>query len=193
MLNDLFAEIPPSERAGSVGNAVFVADERLNALVVYGSRKEREVIEEIVEVLDSNDIPDTLTTSLPELIVVRNADAGRILEILRDVYRTQLTSGGGRREIEIPEGVSSEVASILQQINVATAGPVLTLGIDRVANSIVMRAPAELGMEVRGFVEQLDRNAVEVPTRSIRVIRLNDTNTTRLQQILRDISAVGGN
>ncbi|MFT5301685.1 MAG: type II secretory pathway component GspD/PulD (secretin), partial [Mariniblastus sp.] len=187
LLSNLFRGIPAVERAGSVGDAIFVADERLNALVVYGSRKEREVIEEIVEVLDANDLPDSLTTSAPELVVVENADAKRILVILQDVYQTQLTNGGGRRPVDIPEGVPIAVAAVLQQINVSTAGPILTLGIDATANSIVMRAPVELGLEIRDFVAKLDQNSVDVPTRNIRVIRLEGTNTDRVQQFLRGV------
>ena len=48
----------------------FVAEDRLNAMVVYGTRKERDVIQEIIEVLDAEDLPDSLTTPSPELIQI---------------------------------------------------------------------------------------------------------------------------
>ena len=120
-------------------------------MVVYGTRKERDVIQEIIEVLDAEDLPDSLTTPSPELIQIENSSADRILKILESVYSNQLTSGGGRRTVEIPEGVTTAVASMLQQINAATTGPILTLGMDENTNSIVMRAPMELGREIKTF------------------------------------------
>ncbi|MEE2639101.1 MAG: secretin N-terminal domain-containing protein [Planctomycetota bacterium] len=184
LLTDLFEAIPEMERQGSVGNAVFVAEERLNAMVVYGTRKERDVIQEIIEVLDAEDLPDSLTTPVPELIQVRNSSADRILRILESVYRNQLTSGGGRKKVEIPEGVTTAVATMLQQINAATTGPILTLGIDAKTNSIVMRAPMELGREIKTFVERLDSTARESSANRIRVLKMEGTNAARVRTIL---------
>ncbi|MEC9093672.1 MAG: secretin N-terminal domain-containing protein [Planctomycetota bacterium] len=184
LLSELFDAIPETERQGSIGNAIFVSDERLNAMVVYGTRKERDVIQEIIEVLDAEDLPDSLTTPTPELIQVKNSSADRILNILQSVYATQLTSGGGRKKVEIPEGVSSDVASMLQQINAATAGPILTLGMDKSTNSIVMRAPVELGREIKTFVNRLDDTAKQSPSQKIRVLKMRGTNANRVQTIL---------
>ncbi len=184
LLTDLFEAIPESERLGSVGNAVFVAEDRLNAMVVYGTRTERDVIQEIIEVLDAEDLPDSLTTPLPELVQIKNSSADRILRILESVYRNQLTSGGGRRKVEIPEGVTTAVASMLQQINAATTGPILTLGIDEKTNSIVMRAPMELGGEIKSFVERLDSTAKVSPAKEIRVLKMEGTNAARVRSIL---------
>ncbi len=184
LLTDLFEAIPESERLGSVGNAVFVAEDRLNAMVVYGTRKERDVIQEIIEVLDAEDLPDSLTTPSPELIQIENSSADRILKILESVYSNQLTSGGGRRTVEIPEGVTTAVASMLQQINAATTGPILTLGMDENTNSIVMRAPMELGREIKTFVERLDSIAKVSPAKKIRVLKMEGTNAARVRSIL---------
>ena len=40
-------------------NLMVVADERMNALLVYGSAADREIVEEMLDVLDSFDIPDS--------------------------------------------------------------------------------------------------------------------------------------
>lgn len=188
LLTDLFESIPESERQGSVGNAVFVADDRLNAMVVYGTRKEREVIQEIIEVLDAEDLPDSLTTPVPELIPVTHSSADRVLRILKSVYSNQLNSGGGRKKIDIPEGVTTAVATMLQQINAATTGPILTLGIDEKTNSIVMRAPVELGREIKSFVQRLDDSAASSTSRKIRVLQIQGTNANRVRQILNEMT-----
>ena len=188
LLSELFEAIPSTERQGSVGNAIFVADERLNAMVVYGTRKERDVIQEIIEVLDAEDLPDSLTTPVPELIQIQNSSADRVLRILSSVYSNQLSSGGGRRKLEIPEGVTTAVASMLQQINAATAGPILTLGVDEKTNSIVMRAPLELGREIKSFVERLESTAKKSAAKNVRIYRVEGTNATRVREIIRGMA-----
>ncbi|MBM4076179.1 MAG: hypothetical protein FJ267_11085, partial [Planctomycetes bacterium] len=146
MLKQLFQDIPMGR--GNLGGVVIVADERLNALVVYGNRKERDTIQELLEVLDTDELPNPLVVLRPELLRLENTQARRVRAILSSVYKTQLSTGGGRREVQIPKGVSPEVASVLQQINAAAAGPVLTLDVDETTNSLVMRAPPELSQEI---------------------------------------------
>jgi type II secretory pathway component GspD/PulD (secretin) len=182
LLKQLFDKLPM--RRSGVGDVVIVADERLNALIVHGSRKDREVVEELLQVLDTSELPDPLSAPRPELIPLTNTQAGRVLTILENVYKSQLTSGGGRKPVQIPKGVSTEVASVLQQINAAAAGPLLTLDVDETTNSIVMRAPPELSHEIKAFVERLDSQASEIPNRHVRVIRLERSKADRMQAVL---------
>ena len=182
LLERLFDELPFTR--SSVGKVVVVADERLNALIVHGSRKDREVVEQLLQVLDTSESPSPLSVSQPDLLPLKNTQARRVLAILENVYKSQLTSGGGRKPVQIPKGVSSEVASVLQQLNAAAAGPLLTLDVDETTNSIVMRAPPELREEIKSFVEQLDEQASDRPNRGVRVIRLENSKADRMQAIL---------
>ena len=111
-------------------------------------------------------------------------DADRILRILQNVYRTQISSGGGRRQVPIPDGVSTEMATMLQQINAATSGPLLTLGVDGVTNSIIVLAPQQLRDQVKATIEQLDRNVEVEPGEKIEIIQLKETNPARIQRAL---------
>ena len=83
--------------------------------------------------------------------------------------RDRLTSGGGRTPISIPKGVSSSVASLLQQINAASSGPVLTLDIDESSNSLIVRAPPELRLEIREFLNTIDTQASTNSNRHVKV------------------------
>ncbi|MBM4000804.1 MAG: hypothetical protein FJ297_14910 [Planctomycetes bacterium] len=184
LLRQFFDELPMSR--GSLGKIVVVADERLNALIVHGSRKDREVVEELLRVLDTTELPDPLTESRPELVALKNTRARRVLAMLENVYKTQLTSGGGRKPVQIPKGVSSEVATVLQQLNAAAAGPLLTLDVDETTNSIIVRAPPELRKEVRAFIEQLDDQAGDGSNRAVRIIRLENSKSDRMQGVLKE-------
>ncbi len=162
-----------------------VADERMNALLVYGSIADRDAIEQMLDVLDGMDIPDSLNTPRPRMIPVKNLPARTILSTLETVYKTQLTARAGVRPMTIPQGLSFEMTSMLQLLNAAAEAPLLTLDIDETTNSIVMRAPRPLGEEIEEFVEELDIQAKESGTRNISLVPLKSMNSEQLQDALR--------
>jgi type II secretory pathway component GspD/PulD (secretin) len=164
--------------------AAFVADERLNALVVHGNQQARDMIGQLLEVLDTQDLADPLNVYRSEIISLQHAQASRVLAILENVYKTQLRAGGGRRPISIPEGIDPTVASMLQQINAVTSGPVLTLDIDESTNSLIMRAPPELRAEISEFVATLDQQSKQNSNRRVRVIRLRESKSDQIQAAL---------
>ncbi|MCP4811647.1 MAG: hypothetical protein GY888_03990, partial [Planctomycetaceae bacterium] len=108
----------------------------------------------------------------------------RVLNILRNVYRTQLSSTGGRKQVSIPEGVSDDVAALLQQMNASSAGPILSLDVDEKTNSIVIRALPDLSREVQVFIKELDTSAREGSQRRVQVIQLENTRSDRMLQLL---------
>ncbi len=101
--------------------------------------------------------PIRLTTPRPQMIPVKNLPASTIVEVLKTVYKSQLTARTGVRPMTIPQGLSFEMTSMLQLINAAAEAPLLTLDIDLTTNSIVMRAPRQLGEEIEEFVTRTRR------------------------------------
>jgi type II secretory pathway component GspD/PulD (secretin) len=187
ILKDLFEKMPSRQRtpgAASGTPLLVAADDRLNLVVVHGSRTDREVIGHLIQVLDSLDMTDALSINQPIIVPVRNTDADRILAILNNVYRTQLSSGGGRKPVPIPEGLPLQLASLLQQVNVATSGPILTLGVDTVTNSIIIFGPPQLRDQVKATITQLDRAAETEPGEEIRIIQLQKMSPARIQRVL---------
>lgn len=165
-------------------NLTVVPDERMNALLVYGTVADRDAIEEILDVLDSVDIPDSLTTSKPRMIPVKNLPASTVLEVLKSVYKSQLSSASGRKPLSIPQGISFEVSSMMQLVNAAAEAPLLTLDIDPTTNSIVMRAPRQLGEEIEEFVGELDDQAKDGGKRNITLVPLKSMNTEQVEGAL---------
>jgi hypothetical protein len=166
-------------------NLTVVADERMNALLVYGSPADRDAIEKMLDVLDSMDNPDSLATPRPRMIQVKNLPAPTILEVLKTVYKSQLTARTGVRPMTIPQGLSFEMTSMLQLINAAAEAPLLTLDIDLTTNSIVMRAPRSLGEEIEEFVTELDGQAKDGGTRNISLVPLKGMSSKQVQEALR--------
>ncbi len=182
-LKQLFKELTSSRRALTGTPVVITSDDRLNMLIVHGSRTDREVVARLLETLDSPDLPNILLNQ-PVIVPVRNTDANRLLTILNSLYRTQLSSGGGRKQVAIPEGIAPEVATVLQQVNAATSGPVLTLGVDNVTNAIIVMAPQQLRDQVRTTIEQLDRAVALEPGDQIEIIKFQGSNPQRIQKAL---------
>jgi hypothetical protein len=142
------------------------------------------VIEDLIRILDTSYIPDTMNTLRPMIVPVYNTEASRILEVLQSVYEAQLTAGRTRSQPSIPEGVPPQVATALREIRAAASRPLLTMEIDELTNSIVVFAAAQLGQEVAELIRQLDDNAAENASRRVNIIALQRLNTTRLQQAL---------
>lgn len=165
------------------GGASVVADQRLNAVIVQAGRNDMTTIENLIHTLDSADQSSGIGPK-PKLIPVKNTSAERIAEILRDVYKTQLTAGGARRPIQLPQQrMSSEMAALMQQISAASTGPEMTLGVDRATNSVVVAAPAPLLKEVEALVHTLDEESnASKPT--VRVLALRRINTKALGKAL---------
>lgn len=178
-----------TSRAGllAFGSVVIVPETRLNALIVYGSRTDRDRIEQLLEILDTEKLPDSGRVFRTEVIEVRHADAGEIEDVIQGVYRTELSAGGSRRAIEIPAGIDSSVASVLRQINAQSSAPLLTVEVQRETNSLVLKAPQNLIEEISELIRQLDASSMSSRARSVRLLPLQRTNSRRVMEILGDV------
>lgn len=166
---------------GGSSAVTIVPDQRLNALIVQASPNDLRTIEGLLETLDSTELADTLIATKPTRIPVKNTKASDILVVLEDVYETQLRSGGA--QLPIPSGVPRELASVLQQISAASSGPLMTLSVDEVSNSIIVLAPQLLVAEVQHLIESLDEAAAN-PARTVRVVPLTKTNAEAVEDAL---------
>ncbi|MGD9646727.1 MAG: secretin N-terminal domain-containing protein [Pirellulales bacterium] len=169
----------------SFGGPVIVPDSRLNALIVHASRGDLDTVEGLIETLDSSEVTESALGSRPRLIPVRNGDVDRIAEVLRDVYKTQLTAGAGRRRQRAPrrEGMSREMAFMMAQMDAEATGPEMSIGIDYTTNSIVISAPPRLVAEVETLVRELDEQS-DASQPTVKVLALQKTNTQAVRRAL---------
>ena len=162
-----------------------VADTRTNALVIGGNRADRKIIEDLLGVFDSKDLIDRLQQITPMIIAVKNASAETVSKLVEDVYKSQLRAGAGRDPLDIPEGVSTEVATVLQQINAQSSGPLLTMSVEEQSNLIVLRGPSDLTDEVKSFIDKIDQQSADAPARRVQVLKLESTNSKNLEKALK--------
>ena len=187
ILVDLFRTGESSKRTSfsdAIQRVKIVADPRINGLIIGGNRADRKIVEELLAVFDSEDLLDTLQQITPNLVQLQSASAKNVVSIIESVYNSQFTTGAGRVPVDIPEGVSADVATVLQQINAQSAGPLLTAAVDDTTNSIVLRGPTSLTAEVRSFIEKLDQQSGTASARRVQLLRLESTNTKNLEKAL---------
>ena len=187
ILVDLFRTGESSKRTSfsdAIQRVKIVADPRINGLIIGGNRADRKIVEELLAVFDSEDLLDTLQQITPNIVQLQSASAKNVVSIIESVYKSQFTTGAGRVPVDIPEGVSADVATVLQQINAQSAGPLLTAAVDDTTNSIVLRGPTSLTAEVRSFIEKLDQQSGTASARRVQLLRLESTNTKNLEKAL---------
>ncbi len=191
VLTSLFRRNSRSSRGGygsssrrRSSSVMIVADERMNALLVYGSSADRAAVEEMLDVLDSVDIPESLSTERPRMIPIKNLPARTILTVLTSVYKTQLSARRGLRPVTIPVGISPQMSSMLELLNATADSPLLTLDADETTNSIVMRAPRQLGEEIEEFIQELDEQAKDGGARNISLVPLRGMNAQQVEGAL---------
>ena len=188
LLTDLFKPGDRSSRSPTVDvfqRVKIVADARINGLIVSGNRADRKIIEELLGVIDSEELLDTLQQLTPTTVQLQSASAKSVAGIIEDVYKSQLSAGAGRRPVQIPEGVTTSVAIVLQQLNAQASSPLLTIAVDEITNSIVLRAPVDLTTEIKTFIEKLDKQSIDAPGRRVQLLRLESTNTKNLEKAIK--------
>jgi type II secretory pathway component GspD/PulD (secretin) len=150
-----------------------VPDERMNRILVQGSRIDRETIEGLVRVLDTEEG----TASKPQIIPVRFADATEIAEVVRDVFRSQLSRSAA-------SSTSGTRVSALSRVTPEVA-------VDPATNSLIVMAPSPLLDEILKLIASLDEAAEENPARRLKIIALQKTNATRVEDALQRILKSG--
>ena len=156
----------------SYGSVTIVPDERLNQIIVEGSRLDRERIEGLVEVLDSDQVPESLAANKPRIIPIKNTDAGQIEEVLRDVFRTQLT----------PYTRTSRTSSSRSGGMALNLTPELT--VDEVTNSLIVKAASPLIDEITELAQTLDEAAGQQRARGLKIISLKKASASRVEEAL---------
>ncbi|MEX2559988.1 MAG: secretin N-terminal domain-containing protein [Pirellulales bacterium] len=176
---------------------LIVPDHRLNALVVEGSPNDLDTIEQLLEVLDQEGVPETLVASRPRMIPVIHTKASDVADVIKQVYQDRLITSAGAQRQPSPEdfvrmlrggGRRGQGGGGGGDSN-ASEPQKMAIGVDVRTNSIVISAPQPLFEEVEQLVQTLDQ-VTENTTQAVRVVTLRRSNTSAVQQALQAI--VGG-
>jgi type II secretory pathway component GspD/PulD (secretin) len=171
-------------------------DSRLNALIVRASPADVATMEELLKILDQRESPEEiLVQPKPRLVPVFNTKADEIVEILKQVYQDRIgsssssTSSGqpgmppmfmmfrGMRGGSGGGGSSSGSRS-------SDDSQKMSLGVDSRTNSVIVAASEPLFEEVKQFIEQLDKAAIQATNQTMRVVTLHNASVESVEQAL---------
>jgi type II secretory pathway component GspD/PulD (secretin) len=159
-----------------------IPDTRSNSLFVTGPQSLVEEAEGFLEILDSNNIPESLRELQPRRIKVEHAEIDEIATLVNETFKPFLEPPGGRQQQQNPlaqmfgSGNSSGKANEPQGIQ-------MTVAVDRQTSSLVISSSEALFQKVETMVNEADE-AAKVANRTIRVVQLKHSDATQLQQSL---------
>ncbi len=175
---------------GSASQPVrIITDTRANALFVSGPADKVREIEQMLEILDAEELPQNARDRLPRSIPVNYADVEEVASIVNEVFKDKLESpqampGGGRSGRG--GGDFNPLAMLMgqqggQQGRGAQRGPEMTIGVDTRTSHLVVAANDTLFQQVSELVLDLDQRAKDA-RQTIRVITLDKADPAILSQ-----------
>lgn len=157
-----------------------IPDIRSNSLLIAGPDAVLKDVWAMLNVLDSNDLPQSLRDMEQRTITLEHADIDNVAGILRDVYKPLLEAQDtGRQQQQNPFAAMLGGGSS----NKETKTVRMTLGVDRQTSSLVISSSQEIFNDVKELVETLDKNALSA-NRRIRVVQLRGVDPATVQTSL---------
>jgi type II secretory pathway component GspD/PulD (secretin) len=137
-----------------------ITDTRQNALFVSGPSDKVAEVEQMLQILDTSDLPQSLRDRLPRNIPVLHADVDEVCEIVESVFKDAINpepvNQGGNR------GGFNPLAMLMGQQGGQgnrQRGPELTLGIDRRTSNLIVSCNDSLFRQIEELVASIDRRA----------------------------------
>lgn len=153
-----------------------VTDTRANALFVTGPTEKIDEIEQMLQLLDASELPESLRDRLPRSIPVEYADVNEVAEVVESVFKESMQAeqpvpgqqgrGGGG-------GGFNPLAMMLAggQGGGKGRGPELTLGVDARSSHIIVSCNEGLYRQIEELVQTIDQRAKEA-RQTVRVVPL---------------------
>lgn len=157
-----------------------IPDVRSNSLLISGPDAVLQDVWAMLNVLDSNEIPESLREMQQRTINLEYADVDNVAAILKDVYKPLLEArDSGRQQPQNPFAAMLGASGNNQESTVVR----MTLGVDRQTSSLVISSSQEIFDDVKELVETLDKNAMSA-NRRIQVVRLRSADPATIQESL---------
>ena len=167
-----------STPAGTNPNRIrVVAIKSSNALVVVkASPADLLAIESLLaNYIDRGPDDDALALKT-WILPIKNADAAEMAAIIRDVYRSAMSSGGGQPAAPI----FFPFAPLPQPNQGNQRPPALTVSVDDRTNSLILNCSEPLFKDIKALVEQLDRASTST-TDVARLVKLGNLDPNVVQ------------
>ncbi|MEZ6057913.1 MAG: secretin N-terminal domain-containing protein [Planctomycetaceae bacterium] len=160
-----------------------------NALFISGPPHKIRDVSRMLEVLDTDELSESLRDRKPRMIPVEHADVEDVYTMVKEIYHDSLESEQDRGA----RSAASMMAAVMggggrggrgqQQPAQSTPAARLALSIDRQNNQLIVSAGDSLYQEVKSLVESIDKTALDA-RRSVRIISLQNTSPSMITNTL---------
>lgn len=162
-----------------------IPDIRTNSLFMTGPQSMINDALSFLQVLDSNDVPNSLKDMQPRQVAVKYADVDAVAGLLRDVFKPYL---------EAPPQQKGQQANPLAMMfgggggaaGGTASGIRMTLGVDNNTSILTVNSNQEIFEEVESVVLQMD-DAAQLARPTVRSVQLRNTDASVVQTMLRNL------
>ncbi len=159
-----------------------IPDVRSNSLFVTGPQALVEDAEIYLEVLDSNNIPESLREMQPRRIEVEHADVEDVATIVRDTFKPYMEPPEGRQQQNNPLAQMFGGGGGGGKGNEPT-GVRMTLSVDKQSGALIVSSSEAIFGKVQSLVEELDESSKK-SNRTVRVVQLKHSDAKMVQDSL---------
>ena len=162
-----------------------IPDIRANSLFISGTDSMIADVREVLRILDSNEIPESLRDMRPRTIVLEHADVEEVATILRDIYKPLMEPQGGGNS---RQQQGNPLAALMGggRGNDESQRIKMTLGVDRQTSTLIVSSSEDVFMQVQDTVQNLDDLARQ-SNRLIRVVPIEHADVSQIQQSLTNL------
>ena len=163
-----------------------IPDIRTNSLFITGPQSMINDALSFLQVLDSDDVPNSQKDMEPRQIALKYADVSAVASVVRDVFSPYLEAPNQQRRQQ-----ANPLAAMFGGGGGGAAAPSatgvrMTLGIDTNTSTITINSNQEIYDEVASVILQMDQ-AAELAHPTVRSIQLRNTDAAVVQTMLRNL------
>ena len=186
-----------SSSANSSGDVTITADPRLNALWVQANPLDMQLIEELIEIIDTPESPvDVQTRGVPNIIYLENAPVAEVEAMVRSVFADRIAGAASQNAQRPPSpqefiealrggggGGGRRGGAAPKELKETT----MTVTTDKKNNALIVVAPKQLFEQVEELVKMLDQTT-EGSEDSVVVVPIGgDINPTTVRSALSSV------
>ena len=180
-----------NQTLGGAGSLRIITDLRANALFVTGPQEMIREVEQMLELLDASELPDSLRNRVPRSIPVEYADIDEVQEIIESVFKDSVTpeaaaggpGGQGFNPLAMLMGGGGRggAAGGRKQPSVE-----LTVGVDRRTSHLIVSCSDSLFRQVESLVQSVDDRARDA-RQTVRIMKLETADPGVVSETLKSL------
>lgn len=180
--------------AGTLQSVRIIPDSRTNALFISGPEAKIQEADRFLELLDTNELPQSLKDRVPRTIAVHHADVNEVAAMIRELYKDYMEDPNARRVDRKDDRRDRDEEQRRVRVNVEQRGdtpqPVgirLTLTVDTRSSELIVSCNEYLFQQIQELVENRDLAAKEIKPQ-IQIVTLGQDNTQPIAESLNMLS-----